>query len=283
MRFAVRNSGAEAVVEGIGPHGCEYMTGGTVVVLGPVGANFGAGMTGGRAYLYDPTGRHTAALDDRSVVGVRLASALADRADGQARLIELIRLLEAHRAAGSALAGRLLDEADLAGALLARRARPAGARPTRRDVGRGRNPTATLSFPSDADGRTVGPTLGSNMGQRHLRVRRPRPMSPVRPGRCPRMIHPSDPEIQRILAVRDGRDAPGHVRGLRLPPVGDGRRRLPLQSARRARRAWLPGRLRRRRARRSAAARSPSRSDARVGPALRAGSGARARPSTTIR
>jgi glutamate synthase domain-containing protein 3 len=90
------------------------MTGGTVVVLGPVGANFGAGMTGGRAYLYDPTGRHTAALDDRSVVAVRLASALADRADGQTRVIELIRLLEAHRAAGSTLAGRLLDEADLA-------------------------------------------------------------------------------------------------------------------------------------------------------------------------
>ena len=43
MRFAIRNSGAEAVVEGIGPHGCEYMTGGAVVVLGPVGANFGAG------------------------------------------------------------------------------------------------------------------------------------------------------------------------------------------------------------------------------------------------
>ena len=114
MRFAVRNSGAEAVVEGIGPHGCEYMTGGTVVILGPVGANFGAGMTGGRAYLYDPSGRHTAALDGRSVGAVRLASALADRPDGQARVIELIRLLEAHRGAGSALAGRLLDEADLA-------------------------------------------------------------------------------------------------------------------------------------------------------------------------
>ncbi|MFL5675957.1 MAG: glutamate synthase large subunit [Chloroflexota bacterium] len=114
MRFAVRNSGAEAVVEGIGPHGCEYMTGGTVVVLGPVGANFGAGMTGGRAYLYDPSGRHVAALDERSVGAVRLASALADRPDGQARVIELIRLLEAHRSAGSELAGRLLDEADLA-------------------------------------------------------------------------------------------------------------------------------------------------------------------------
>ncbi|HET8587547.1 MAG TPA: glutamate synthase large subunit, partial [Candidatus Limnocylindria bacterium] len=53
MRFAVRNSGATAVVEGVGAHGCEYMTGGVVVVLGSVGANFGAGMTGGRAYLYD--------------------------------------------------------------------------------------------------------------------------------------------------------------------------------------------------------------------------------------
>ena len=114
MRFAVRNSGAEAVVEGIGPHGCEYMTGGTVVVLGPVGANFGAGMTGGRAYLYDPSGRHTAALDERSVGAVRLATALAERPDGQTRVIELIRLLEAHRSAGSELAGRLLDEADLA-------------------------------------------------------------------------------------------------------------------------------------------------------------------------
>ena len=113
MRFAVRNSGAEAVVEGIGPHGCEYMTGGTVVVLGPVGANFGAGMTGGRAYLYDPTGRHVAALADGSVQAVRLAAVVADRDDGPARLAELLRLLEAHRQAGSALAGRLLDDADL--------------------------------------------------------------------------------------------------------------------------------------------------------------------------
>ncbi len=113
MRFAVRNSGAEAVVEGIGPHGCEYMTGGTVVVLGPVGANFGAGMTGGRAYLYDPTGRHVAALADGSVQAIRLAAVVADREDGPTRLAELLRLLEAHRQAGSALAGRLLDDADL--------------------------------------------------------------------------------------------------------------------------------------------------------------------------
>ena len=53
-RFAVRNSGATTVVEGVGAHGCEYMTGGEVVILGKVGANFGAGMTGGIAYVYDP-------------------------------------------------------------------------------------------------------------------------------------------------------------------------------------------------------------------------------------
>ncbi|AWB34910.1 glutamate synthase-related protein [Orrella marina] len=53
-RFAVRNSGAAAVVEGVGDHGCEYMTGGTVVVLGQTGRNFAAGMSGGVAYVYDP-------------------------------------------------------------------------------------------------------------------------------------------------------------------------------------------------------------------------------------
>jgi len=54
-RFAVRNSGATAVVEGVGDHGCEYMTGGTVIILGPVGENFGAGMTGGHAIILDLT------------------------------------------------------------------------------------------------------------------------------------------------------------------------------------------------------------------------------------
>ena len=52
-RFAVRNSGATAVVEGVGDHGCEYMTGGRVVVLGTTGRNFAAGMSGGIAYVYD--------------------------------------------------------------------------------------------------------------------------------------------------------------------------------------------------------------------------------------
>jgi glutamate synthase (NADPH/NADH) large chain len=55
-RFSVRNSGAKAVIEGCGSNGCEYMTGGVAVILGTVGANFGAGMTGGMAYLYDPGG-----------------------------------------------------------------------------------------------------------------------------------------------------------------------------------------------------------------------------------
>jgi glutamate synthase (NADPH/NADH) large chain len=53
-RFCVRNSGATAVVEGVGDHGCEYMTGGRVVVLGPTGRNFGAGMSGGLSFVYDP-------------------------------------------------------------------------------------------------------------------------------------------------------------------------------------------------------------------------------------
>ena len=56
-RFAVRNSGARAVIEGVGDHGCEYMTSGTVAVLGPTGHNFGAGMTGGQAFVYDPLHR----------------------------------------------------------------------------------------------------------------------------------------------------------------------------------------------------------------------------------
>ena len=56
-RFCVRNSGAKVVIEGIGDHGCEYMTGGRAVILGPVGRNFGAGMSGGIAYVYDPKDR----------------------------------------------------------------------------------------------------------------------------------------------------------------------------------------------------------------------------------
>ena len=66
-RFCVRNSGALAVVEGVGDHGCEYMTGGRVVVLGATGRNFGAGMSGGIAYVYDRDGRFDTHVNDEMV------------------------------------------------------------------------------------------------------------------------------------------------------------------------------------------------------------------------
>jgi len=99
-RFAVRNSGASAVVEGVGDHGCEYMTGGCVVVIGPTGHNFAAGMTGGIAYVYDPdetfAGRCNRALVDLEALG----------AEDKIQLREL--LLEHHRRTGSAVAEQLL-------------------------------------------------------------------------------------------------------------------------------------------------------------------------------
>ncbi len=67
-RFCVRNSGAEVVVEGCGSNGCEYMTGGVAVILGRFGDNFGAGMTGGMAYLYDPDAEHTLRLNGETVI-----------------------------------------------------------------------------------------------------------------------------------------------------------------------------------------------------------------------
>jgi glutamate synthase (NADPH/NADH) large chain len=67
-RFAVRNSGAKVVVEGCGSNGCEYTTGGVAVILGSIGANFGAGMTGGMAYLYDPKGHAPALINHETLV-----------------------------------------------------------------------------------------------------------------------------------------------------------------------------------------------------------------------
>ena len=74
-RFAVRNSGALAVVEGCGAHGCEYMTGGTAIVLGPIGANFGAGMTGGMAWVYDKQNLFEQFVNPESLVWQRGAGA----------------------------------------------------------------------------------------------------------------------------------------------------------------------------------------------------------------
>jgi glutamate synthase (NADPH/NADH) large chain len=71
-RFAVRNSGAEVVVEGCGSNGCEYMTGGTAVILGPVGANFAAGMTGGMAFVHDSDDAFHHRLNPDSVIAQRV-------------------------------------------------------------------------------------------------------------------------------------------------------------------------------------------------------------------
>ena len=80
-RFAVRNSGAVAVVEGVGDHGCEYMTGGVVVVLGETGRNFAAGMSGGIAYVYDPDGEFTERCNTAMVVLESITPADPEAAD----------------------------------------------------------------------------------------------------------------------------------------------------------------------------------------------------------
>ncbi len=102
-RFCVRNSGAQAVVEGIGDHGCEYMTGGIAVILGEVGRNFGAGMSGGIAYVYDPK----QAFNKRcNAEGLNL-----DPLTEQAHIDELRQLIENHyNATLSPLAQRLLEQ-----------------------------------------------------------------------------------------------------------------------------------------------------------------------------
>jgi glutamate synthase (NADPH) large chain len=102
-RFAVRNSGATAVVEGLGDHGCEYMTKGTVVVLGRTGRNFGAGMSGGVAYVYDTSGDFARVRCNR--IGIDLEP-LFD-AEDLTRLEALIRKHVAYT--GSALGKRILD------------------------------------------------------------------------------------------------------------------------------------------------------------------------------
>ena len=102
-RFAVRNSGAIAVVEGVGDHCCEYMTGGRVVVLGDTGRNFAAGMSGGIAYVWDPEHRFDY-FCNMEMVELNLLEDSASRK-------ELMELIERHwRFTGSKLARTLLDE-----------------------------------------------------------------------------------------------------------------------------------------------------------------------------
>ena len=104
-RFAVRNSGADAVVEAVGDHGCEYMTGGHVVVLGPAGRNFGAGMSGGIAYVLDEAG------DFKSRVNPQMVD--AEAVDGAEEIAKLKGLIERHRGyTGSVRAKHVLDNWD---------------------------------------------------------------------------------------------------------------------------------------------------------------------------
>ena len=102
-RFCVRNSGAIAVVEGVGDHGCEYMTGGVAVILGTTGRNFAAGMSGGVAYVYDP-GDELLANCNMEMVELEPITEPRD-------VEELQRLIDNHREyTGSTLAGRLLSD-----------------------------------------------------------------------------------------------------------------------------------------------------------------------------
>jgi glutamate synthase (NADPH) large chain len=102
-RFAVRNSGAHTVVEGVGDHGCEYMTGGTVVVLGPTGRNFAAGMSGGVAFVLDEESRFEK-LCNRDMVGLETVESEEDR-------VHLRGMVERHLEwTGSTAAERVLED-----------------------------------------------------------------------------------------------------------------------------------------------------------------------------
>ncbi len=102
-RFCVRNSGAHAVVEGVGDHGCEYMTGGRVVILGPTGRNFAAGMSGGVAYVWDPA--------DQFAVRCNLGMVELERVVSEEDRLELRELIERHvEATRSDVGQRVLDD-----------------------------------------------------------------------------------------------------------------------------------------------------------------------------
>jgi len=128
-RFAVRNSGAAAVVEGTGDHGCEYMTGGTVVVLGATGRNFAAGMSGGVAYVWDPDGSFTdrcnlsmvaiepvlSAKQQEKDQGIALFHSMTRGAEREADETILRRLVENHfRHTGSFCARDMVSDWDSA-------------------------------------------------------------------------------------------------------------------------------------------------------------------------
>ena len=107
-RFAVRNSGATAVVEGVGDHGCEYMTGGQVIVLGRTGRNFAAGMSGGLAYVYDDDGTFAERVNPNMTNQLE--------APDESDLIYLQDVIAEHaRRTDSPVAARMLEEWDYIG------------------------------------------------------------------------------------------------------------------------------------------------------------------------
>ncbi len=104
-RFAVRNSGAQAVIEGVGDHGCEYMTGGVVVVLGPTGRNFAAGMSGGVAYVWDP--------EDQFLAHCNLGMVGLEKVECEEDIDELRELIVLHQnTTGSTRATDILNRWD---------------------------------------------------------------------------------------------------------------------------------------------------------------------------
>ena len=104
-RFCVRNSGASAVIEGVGDHGCEYMTGGRVVILGPTGRNFAAGMSGGIAYVLDDDGDFATRCNPELVDLEKVGSA-----EDSQELKDMVRAHADHT--GSEVALRLLADWD---------------------------------------------------------------------------------------------------------------------------------------------------------------------------
>ena len=98
-RFCVRNSGAIAIVEGVGDHGCEYMTGGTVIVLGKIGRNFAAGMSGGRAFVLDL---------DEALVNTEMVDVLSLPVDQEGKVKDLVERFALD--SGSVMASKLLSD-----------------------------------------------------------------------------------------------------------------------------------------------------------------------------
>ncbi len=104
--FCVRNSGAKAVIEGVGDHGCEYMTGGRAVILGPTGRNFAAGMSGGIAYVHDPY--------DRLLMNLNIEMVELEPMENPADIAELKQMIENHlKYTGSIVAEAILGDWEL--------------------------------------------------------------------------------------------------------------------------------------------------------------------------